>query len=343
MSDTWPGETTVLDALADGVIVVQDAQITYGNPAASHLLGIRIPDLLERLTPSLLVQLVADAPVDGRVEVVFERGHPSQWIEAVARPLPGQDGGAVILLRDVTERRRVEAIRRDFVADASHELKTPAASIQAAAETLLRALDQDPDHARRFARQVEAAASRLSQLVDDLLDLSRLESERPEFEPIELGPLVTKEVGRLGDRAEVGGVDLSATVNAVTVLGSRKDFRLAVRNLLENAIAYTPVGGSVAVSARVSNSEAVITVTDTGVGIPGPDLPRIFERFYRVDDARNRSTGGTGLGLAIVRHVAEMHGGAVEVESELGAGSEFILRLPRVVGESENSPTGGVS
>ena len=333
----------MLDALADGVIVVQDAYITYGNPAASQLLATRIPDLLERLTPSLLVQLVADAPVDGRAEVVFERGHPAQWIEAVARPLPGRDRGAVILLRDVTERRRVEAIRRDFVADASHELKTPAASIQAAAETLLRALDKDPDDARRFARQVEAAASRLSQLVDDLLDLSRLESERPEFDPIELGPIVTKEVDRLADRAEVGGVDLSARVDAVAVLGSRKDFRLAVRNLLENAIAYTAVGGSVAVSARESNSEAVITVADTGVGIPERDLPRIFERFYRVDDARNRGTGGTGLGLAIVRHVVEMHGGAVDVESELGTGSTFTLRIPRVAGESENSPASGVS
>jgi signal transduction histidine kinase len=328
MSEGWPGETTVLDALADGVIVVQRARVTYSNPSASELLGMPLPATVEGLTPPLLSQLVADVPGVGRAEAVFERGHPSRWIEAVARPLPGPDGGAVLLLRDVTERRRVEAIRRDFVADASHELKTPAASIQAAAETLLRALDRDPADARRFARQVEAAASRLSRLVDDLLDLSRLESERPEFKPVELGALVTKEVARLADRADVGGVDLSAGVDSVTVLGSRKDLRLAVRNLLENALAYTPVAGSVSVSARQRAGEAAITVVDTGVGIPSEDLPRLFERFYRIDDARNRDTGGTGLGLAIVRHVADLHGGSVEVESEPGAGSTFTIRLP---------------
>jgi signal transduction histidine kinase len=308
---------------------VQKGRITYGNRAASSLLGVTLPDVLERLTPAVLGQLVADAPTDGRAEAVFERGQPSRWIEAVARPLPGADEGAVLVLHDVTERRRGEAIRRDFVGDASHELKTPVASIQAAAETLIRALDKDPDDARRFARQVEAAASRLSHLVDDLLDLSRLESERPEFQSVDLVRLVTKEIDRAMDRAEVGGVDLSADLEAVMVLGSRKDLRLAVRNLIENAIAYTPVGGSVSISTRQTEGEAVITVADTGVGIPDEDLPRIFERFYRVDDARNRETGGTGLGLAIVRHVAELHGGAVKVDSRLGDGATFQVLVPR--------------
>jgi two-component system phosphate regulon sensor histidine kinase PhoR len=330
MSDTRPGETPVLDALADGVIVVQEGRITYGNPAASGLLGVALPDVLARLAPAVLGQLVVDAFAEGRAESVFERGQPSRWIEAVARPLPGVDDGAVLVLHDVTERRRVEAIRRDFVADASHELKTPAASIQAAAETLLRALDQDPDDARRFAHQVEAAASRLSHLVDDLLDLSRLESERPEFHSVDVAPLVSKEIDRVADRAEVGGVDLAVDLDAVTVLGSRKDLRLAVRNLIENAIAYTPVGGSVSISTRQTDGEVVITVADTGVGIPEGDLPRIFERFYRVDDARNRETGGTGLGLAIVRHVAELHGGAVRVDSRLGDGAIFQILLPRL-------------
>lgn len=318
----------MLAALADGVIVVQDGHIMYANPAASQLLGVTLPEVLSDLTPPVLGRLVADAPEDGRAEAVFERGQPARWIEAVARPLPGAGAGAVVVLHDVTERRRVEAIRRDFVADASHELKTPAASIQAAAETLLRALDQDLDDARRFARQVEAAASRLSHLVDDLLDLSRLESERPRFQSVDLVPLVGKEIDRVADRAEVGGVDLAADLSEVTVHGSRKDLRLAVRNLVENAIAYTPVGGTVAISTGQANDQAVITVADTGVGIPEADLPRIFERFYRVDDARNRDTGGTGLGLAIVRHVAELHGGSVEVESDLGQRSVFRIRLP---------------
>jgi len=159
--------------------------------------------------------------------------------------------------------------------------------------------------------------------------LSRLESERPEFQSVDLVGLVTKEIDRAMDRAEVGGVDLSADLDAVMVLGSRKDLRLAVRNLIENAIAYTPVGGSVSISTRQTEGEAVITVADTGVGIPDEDLPRIFERFYRVDDARNRETGGTGLGLAIVRHVAELHGGAVKVDSRLGDGATFQVLVPR--------------
>jgi signal transduction histidine kinase len=236
--------------------------------------------------------------------------------------------GVIVVLRDVTERRKVEAMRRDFVADASHELKTPVASIQAAAETLVRAIGEDPVAARRFASQVHATSVRLSQMVTDLLDLSRMESERPDLHEVDLARLVRKEVDRIADRAEVQGVDLVLDVEEVVIQASRKDVRLAVRNLLENALAYTPEGGMVTVGTRREGAVAVLSVTDTGIGIPGRDTARIFERFYRVDDARHRDTGGTGLGLAIVRHVAEQHGGSVEVESELGRGSTFLIRLP---------------
>ena len=221
-------------------------------------------------------------------------------------------------------------MRRDFVADASHELKTPVASIQAASETLARAIDADPEAARRFARQVHSTAGRLSQIVTDLLDLSRLETETPEISEVRVDRVVRKEVDRLADRAVIAGIELSFDPEKVVVQASRKDLRLAIRNLLENAIEFTPSGGRVSVTVTEEGDDAVVTVTDTGVGIPGRDLPRIFERFYRVDHARHRQSGGTGLGLAIVKHVAEEHGGRVEASSELGVGSTFAMRFPYI-------------
>jgi len=328
MPEIQPAEMRLLAALADGVVFIQDGRVAYRNPAADQLLGAPLPESVERFSPTVLARLVDRAPSEGRVEDQFERGAPSRWIEAIARPFADGAGGVLLVLRDVTERRRVEAMRRDFVADASHELKTPVASIQAAAETLVRALDDDPVAARHFALQVQATAGRLSQMVTDLLDLSRVESEQPEVEQVDLGSLVGKEVDRVADRAEVAGLDLVVESTSVVVMASRKDLRLAVRNLLDNAIAYTDDGGVVKVYVAQEAEDAVVTVADTGVGIPGRDLSRLFERFYRVDDARNRHSGGTGLGLSIVRHVANRHGGRVEVESELGQGSTFRLRLP---------------
>jgi two-component system phosphate regulon sensor histidine kinase PhoR len=327
MTEVGPDEQALLGALPDGVMLVTDGRVAYANPAASRLLGMLIPELLTRLSPSALVDLVTSS-ADEPSEEVFQRGSPPRWIEASARPLTDGGDGVIVVLRDVTERRKVEAMRRDFVADASHELKTPVASIQAAAETLVRAIGEDPVAARRFASQVHATSVRLSQMVTDLLDLSRMESERPDLHEVDLARLVRKEVDRIADRAEVQGVDLVLDVEEVVIQASRKDVRLAVRNLLENALAYTPEGGMVTVGTRREGAVAVLSVTDTGIGIPGRDTARIFERFYRVDDARHRDTGGTGLGLAIVRHVAEQHGGSVEVESELGRGSTFLIRLP---------------
>lgn len=328
MTEFGPQESAVLNALPDGVMLIQEGRIEYFNPAAAHLLGVEPPRLLAWLAPSVLVSLVERAATEGRLAEVFKRGNPVRWIQAVAGPASDDAGGIVLVLRDVTQRQRVEAMRRDFLADASHELKTPVASIHAAAETLVRALEEDPDVARHFAQQIQATAGRLSQLVDDLLDLSRVESKPPEFHAVDLVRLIRKESGRVADRAEVEGVDIVLDLQDITVQASRKDLRLAIRNLLDNAIAYTPAGGTVTIATLVREGESVISITDTGVGIPQRDQPRIFERFYRVDDARNRETGGTGLGLAIVRHVAEEHGGTVEVESELGWGSTFRIQIP---------------
>jgi signal transduction histidine kinase len=235
----------------------------------------------------------------------------------------------LLTLRDVTEAKAVDAVRRDFVANASHELKTPVASIRALAETIAMSAGDDPDVVPRFAAQLEREAVRLSRIVSDLLDLSRLEGHPGEFATVRLDVLVVQEAERFLARAE--GSQLRLAVRAedpVMVRGSAQDLGLMVRNLVENAIQYTRPGGRVEVGLRTRDGWAELSVEDNGLGIPVKDQARIFERFYRVDRARSRETGGTGLGLSIVRHVVENHGGTVTVRSALGQGSTFSVRLP---------------
>jgi signal transduction histidine kinase len=263
------------------------------------------------------------APASSEAEV-----GASRWLRGSAVPVHA-DGSVLLVIRDVTEARRLEAVRRDFVANASHELKTPAATIQAAAETIRRAATDDPSVVPRFAGQLEGEAIRLSRIVGDLLDLSRLESGSELDDVVALDAVLRDESERFEDPAAEAGVKLTVSPNGpARVRGSARDLALLVRNLVDNAIRYTPAGGSVEVALTKDNDEAVLTVSDTGVGIPTRDLPRVFERFYRVDRARSRETGGTGLGLSIVRHVVENHGGRVSVDSELGRGTRFEVRLP---------------
>jgi len=235
----------------------------------------------------------------------------------------------LLVLRDITQARLTEAVRRDFVANASHELKTPAASIQALAETIRDAASTDPDAIRHFAEQLEREAMRLSRIIADLLDLSRLETGTWQENDVRLDRLVVDEAERHRSAAE--SAELSLTVKGegpVRVRGSAEDLTLMLRNLIQNAVGYTRPGGTVEVRVAPENGHAVVTVQDSGIGIPARDRKRIFERFYRVDRARSRDTGGTGLGLSIVKHVVENHHGTVSVESELGAGSKFVVRLP---------------
>lgn len=326
----------VLAALDEGVVLLDEApSVRYANPAAMRLLGRMAADFPAAATaagdpfiPPVLRRLVSQAFDAGSVrEQEIEIGQRARTVLASAFPAGG--GGLVLLvLRDVTEARRVDAIRRDFVAAASHELKTPVASIQAAAETLSHALEEDPEAARRFAGHLLRDAERLSRIVMDLLDLSRLESERPLLEAIRLDVLAREEVDRVGERSRDAGLVVEVAADPVTVRGSRKDLALVFSNLLDNAVRYTRQGGTINVLVTGDNGEARVAVTDTGVGIPSRELPRIFERFYRVDRARSRETGGTGLGLAIVKHVAEQHGGRVEAKSELGKGSTFVVTIP---------------
>jgi len=318
-------ESVLLEVRQGIVIVGSDDEVLFMNPQSTKL--IRPATTLQQLTPHSLQSLVRLARFESAsIEQELEVGRPARAVQAAASPVEG--GGVVLILNDVTESRRIEAVRRDFVAAASHELKTPVSSILASAEALQLALAHDPSAAKQFADRVEASARQLANLVGDLLDLSRLES-KPEYdEELALDEVVAAEVGSFAERAEQAGISLRTETVPVTVRGSRSDLGLALRNLLDNALRHSSSGGQVTVAVTQIENAAMLEVIDTGEGIASRELPRIFERFYRVDSARSRATGGTGLGLAIVRHVVEAHGGTIEVSSTLGEGTTFSIRLP---------------
>ena len=317
----------VLSSLPDGVVLFDPSGATaFSSDAVRELIG-GVPRSRTELAPLGIRESAERAASGATVDLVVEAGSPLRWLRAMAAPA-GHDGSVLLVIRDVTESRRLDAVRRDFVTNASHELKTPAASIQAIAETILKAANEDPGAVPRFAGQMEKEAARLSRIVADLLDLSRLESGVEMDERFHLDALVREEAQRFADTASEAGLVLSIDApEPAPVAGSAKDMSLLVRNLVDNAIRYTP-HGTVLIRTRVGAQTVTLSVEDDGIGIPTQDLPRIFERFYRVDRARSRETGGTGLGLAIVKHVAENHGGSVSVRSELGRGTEFEVRLP---------------
>jgi two-component system phosphate regulon sensor histidine kinase PhoR len=329
----------ILDALDDGVLLLDGAgRLLVANPAARSWFGL--PDDLRPGLPAqrvlgvtqinVLAERAAEtrAPVVGTFTLIFPE---PRTLAMRAFPLAdrGPTGRIVVTLTDITQRRRLEVLRRDFVANASHELKTPVAAVRALAETLLTALPDDPEAGRRFAERIGREAERLDLLARDLLDLSRVERGTLDVEPVDLVGLAKEVVGGYGELAEERRIKLQAELQPqVSIRGDRAQLGLLLSNLLDNALRYTPAKGTVCVRLDATESRAVIQVSDTGQGIPAGELPRVFERFYRVDKARARRTGGTGLGLAIVRHVAEAHGGTVRVDSELGRGSSFTVTLP---------------
>lgn len=318
----------VLGALPQGTVLFGgDEVVLYANPASYSILGA-VPNQLSGLAPLQLQNAVREAK-SSREPVVrlLDHGSPPRRLRAVATPF-SSDERVLLLIVDVTERERADTIRRDFVANASHELKTPVATIIASSEALQIALDREDPSAAGFAARIESSARQLDRLVTDLLDLSRLERESPEMAPLRLDHLVREESGRISAEIERKGLELEVATIEVTVVANHRDVSIAVRNVLDNAVRYTSEGGSVTVSVGSNGDGAFVTVSDTGEGIPIRDHERVFERFYRVDSARSRGTGGTGLGLSIVRHVAESHGGSVALESQLGVGSTFTIRLP---------------
>ncbi len=316
----------ILSAMDDGVILVDGAgSIGYTNGAASRLLGPLPYEL--RLLPFPLRTVVEEARQADRVlHRDVEDAAPPKVLRVSAVPL-ADPGGVLLVVRDVTTEVRVEAMRRDFVGDASHELKTPVAAIRAAAETMERATQDDPAAAARFATRLRQDAVRLSGIISDLLDLSRLETEPSSHDPVRLDQIVKEELQRVRPQAEDAGVTVDSDTRPVTVPGSTKDLALLARNLLENAVRYTPRGGRVSIEVDAENGVATLSVQDTGMGIPSRDLPRVFERFHRGANVAGR-VSGTGLGLAGVKQLVEQHGGTITVASTEGVGTTVTVRLP---------------
>jgi two-component system sensor histidine kinase SenX3 len=320
-----------LDALHQGVVLCDEqGRVVYRNLLAESFAGARHA---EALAEQAISDVLKAAALDGEphTRAVDLYGPPRRNLQISAVPL--SDGsrsvGGVAVIEDVSDRKRLEAVRRDFVANVSHELKTPVGALGLLAETL--ADEEDSAVIRRLAHRMQAEAIRVGRIIHDLLDLSRLESEEsPEREPVGVHVVVGQAVEQVHAAAEARGVDLDVAEipRRITVPGDRRQLVSAVYNLLDNAVKYSESGRSVHLRCATNGDSVELAVQDHGIGIPSRDYERIFERFYRVDRARSRETGGTGLGLAIVRHVATNHGGKVSVTSREGEGSIFVLRLP---------------
>ncbi len=319
-----------LDALAQGVVIADPSgRVVFRNMQASTFVGVCDGDaLVEQAVAEMLVSGCRGLS-DRRTVDLF--GPPRRTIVVVVSPLEegGQIIGALGSVDDMTERTRLEAVRTDFVANISHELKTPVGALALLAETLDA---EDDDAVRdRLTERLVHEAHRVGRTIDDLLELSRIEVERsPMREPVVVHLVIAEAVDRVRQGADLRGirVEVSEPSPRLTVVGERRQLVSAIGNLLDNAIKYSDEGATIAVSTSTDGQSVDIAVADQGIGIPERDLERIFERFYRVDRARSRETGGTGLGLAIVRHVATNHGGEVRVQSQEGRGSTFTLTIP---------------
>jgi len=330
-----PGVASVLSVLSSSAVVFDSADnVLMASQAARNFGLVKDGQLMVGELLALVRQVRRDGQTrEGEVDLSGSSFGGRRTSFAV-RVAPLGSGGLILLLaEDQTESRRVEEVRRDFVANISHELKTPVGALALLAETMEEAAD-DPEAVRRFAGRMRQEASRLTYLVQDLITLSRIQAAEPMPDPIavDLNAVVAEAMDRVRMKASARGIELVAACDErVAVLGDEDLLVTALRNLLENAIAYSPDKTRVVVSvSRNGTRTAQISVADQGIGIPERDLQRIFERFYRVDPARSRATGGTGLGLAIVKHVMAAHRGQVTVWSQEGVGSTFTLQMPIV-------------
>ena len=333
---------TVLGAMIEGVVVVDSRHaVVYANSAAASLLATRVKSqdmrgrqLLELARHQAIDQILHDI-IGGkdRVRVEFSLNSVARTLSLFATRLErGPTIGAVLVLHDVTELRRLEKLRREFVSNVSHELKTPLAAIQAYVETLIDGASADPQACQRFLKGIEDQADRLHQLILDLLRLSRIESGTEAFDIQDVDVAATiaacvSEAAPVAAAREIV-IELEDSPTELLVRADANGLRTILSNLLSNAVKYTPRGGRVRLRWLLENDRVRIDVIDTGIGISRAHQPRVFERFYRVDAARSRDMGGTGLGLAIVKHLCQVFGGAVSLHSELGSGSTFTVRLP---------------
>ncbi len=353
----------ILESMAEGVAVVgADERVVFSNAAFAQILGLEESEpsagqgrmLVELVRQSELLVLVKKALAERRrveSDVTVGTLRPRTFavtavpVEATRKDtIEGSEQGtaqgiairetlgAVLVLHDISELRRLERVRRDFVANVSHEFKTPLTAIRGFAETLLSGALDDADHRTRFVEIIREHAERLSRLTDDLLRLSKMEAGQfaLEFKPVNAGELLALclETARFSAEQKKLKIEVNCPKKMPAVRGDAMRLRDVIQNLLDNAVQYTPAGGRIVVTASAKNGDVVFDVSDNGIGIPQADLERIFERFYRVDDARSREAGGTGLGLAIAKHIVEAHAGKIWVESTVGEGSSFHFSIP---------------
>ena len=317
-----------LDLLPIGIVIVdlkQDRRVR--NNAAAAMTGVRYVDIL------------VDQAVDAMIDEIKVAKSGKRILEAVAGTtryfkISGQsmdDQRGIVTVEDITEKSRIDTVQTDFVANLSHELKTPIGAVAALADSLNG--ETQTEVVWRLAERIVTESHRMSRIVDDLLDLSRVEfGGTEEWTDIDLATVLVEVVSTNQHAAKRQGLGLSLTGSAeLLVRGDRSQLVSVFSNLVDNAIKYSEIGGVVNVSSTIKGDEIMVNVTDYGIGIAERDQKRIFERFYRVDKARSRATGGTGLGLSIVRHIVLEHGGAIDVRSEEGVGSTFTVRLPRVM------------
>ncbi|MHC4952770.1 MAG: ATP-binding protein [Planctomycetota bacterium] len=342
---------TLIEAMTEGVLALDSsARVSFLNGRAREILGLDPEgELVGRPIFELIrdprILNVAESTNESRLpteEEIVQEGPPRRILHLHARPVEGGvDADTILVVSDLSRMRRLERMRSDFVANVSHELRTPLASIAAAVETLEDEDSRiDPESGTRFVAMIKRNVKRLEALLNDILALSRLES-RPEtlrFVPVDFGTLVRLSSEELEDRARAAGVRLNVSgARNAWVMGDAQILRRIVDNLVVNAITYTLENGRVDVELSRDDGQAVLRVRDSGIGIPEADLGRIFERFYRVDKGRSRHAGGTGLGLAIVKHAVGLHDGKIEVESALGEGTLFTVRLPLSKRQVENT------
>nr|WP_207754956.1 phosphate regulon sensor histidine kinase PhoR [Desulforadius tongensis] len=332
----------VLDSMADGVIALDsESRVIMLNPALEKKFKIDRGSSIGKK----LIEVIRNYELDQLLRQVLKSKEPQCREIKVLMPNPAvlkvhvtplkagdsNSSGVVALLRDITERRQLEKMRADFVANVSHELRTPLTSINGFLETLLDGAMDDKETARRFLGIVKKETDRLSKLVDDLLKLSKLENNKTilEKQPVNMAKIIGQVTEMFTAQAEAKDIEITTKVpeNVPPVMGEKDLLIQVLVNLVDNAIKYTPEKGKVTITAEAEQQAVKVSVRDTGTGIPQESLPRVFERFYRVDKARSREVGGTGLGLAIVKHVIELHDGEIEVESSPG-GTVFTFKLP---------------
>lgn len=334
-----------LGSLREAVLVIDaENRIVLANqaleeifPRATRILGQRLDTVLRGVAFLSYVEAVRSGQAGPPPEVEFVEGAQSVWAEVAGSSIPPLDGGkgawALFVLHDITRQKKLEAVRREFVANVSHELRTPLSVIKGYVETLADGHQDMPLADRdKFLRTIQRHTERLNSLLEDILALSRLESANPGLrqEPCDLSAMLTEllEDYRSRPSATAHRLDSEFAPGLPTLVLDPLKITQAVENLVDNALKYAPPGSQITLGLAARDSEVVITVRDNGPGIPAEDLPHIFERFYRVDKGRSREKGGTGLGLSIVKHIVQLHGGRVWVESELGRGSCFYLGLP---------------